>query len=201
MNMPFLPKALMGALILANALFIALLMVHKPREATSKSRGSRAVMVGVILQTLSYPAAWLARRPGINPFRGKGGAWEGAWIEILVALLSVLAAYASVLFFASVKKHLGKHWALGARVVEGHELVTDGPYARVRHPLYLAMLGLLAGAMIGVSSLAGAIAALAAFTAGTALRVRAEDRLLAETFGAKFEEYRKRVPAFIPKPR
>lgn len=201
MNRPFLPKALMWALLLANALFIALLVIRKPKETTSKSRGSGTVLVGVILQTLSYPAAWLARRPGLNPFLGKGGGREGAWIEILVAILSVLAAYASVLLLASVKKHLGKHWALGARVVEGHELVTDGPYARVRHPLYLAMFGLLAGAVIGVSSIAGAIAALAAFAAGTALRVRAEDRLLAETFGAKFEDYRKRVPAFIPKRR
>jgi protein-S-isoprenylcysteine O-methyltransferase Ste14 len=201
MSLPFLPKALTWALILANALFIALLMIHKPKEATAKSQSSRAVLIGVILQTLSYPAAWLGRRPAINPFRGKGGAWEGGWVEILIALLSILVAYASVLFFVSVKKYLGKHWALGARVVEGHELVTDGPYGRVRHPLYLAMFGLLAGAIVGVSSLVGAIVALAAFIPGTVLRARAEDKLLAATFGAKFEEYRSRVPAFIPKPR
>jgi protein-S-isoprenylcysteine O-methyltransferase Ste14 len=38
---------------------------------------------------------------------------------------------------------LGKQWSIAARVVEGHELITDGPYRIVRHPIYAGMLGLL----------------------------------------------------------
>lgn len=41
-------------------------------------------------------------------------------------------------------------------------------------------------------------AALALFAAGTAIRVRAEERPLAETFGERFDEYRARVPAVLP---
>ena len=36
------------------------------------------------------------------------------------------------------------------------------------------------------------------FAAGTAVRVRAEERLLAATFGERFDEYRARVPAVVP---
>jgi protein-S-isoprenylcysteine O-methyltransferase Ste14 len=34
--------------------------------------------------------------------------------------------------------------------------------------------------------------------AGTEIRVRVEDRLLASRFGEEFEAYKKRVPAYIP---
>ena len=36
------------------------------------------------------------------------------------------------------------------------------------------------------------------FLAGTEIRVRVEDRLLAERFGEEFRRYRQRTPAYIP---
>jgi protein-S-isoprenylcysteine O-methyltransferase Ste14 len=39
---------------------------------------------------------------------------------------------------------------------------------------------------------------LALFAAGTEIRVRVEDKLLASRFGAEFEEYRKAVRAYVP---
>jgi protein-S-isoprenylcysteine O-methyltransferase Ste14 len=42
------------------------------------------------------------------------------------------------------------------------------------------------------------IASLVFFLAGTEVRVRAEERLLAERFGAEFADYRKNTRAFIP---
>jgi protein-S-isoprenylcysteine O-methyltransferase Ste14 len=36
------------------------------------------------------------------------------------------------------------------------------------------------------------------FVIGTEIRVRIEDHLLASSFGDRFEEYRQRVPAYIP---
>jgi protein-S-isoprenylcysteine O-methyltransferase Ste14 len=40
--------------------------------------------------------------------------------------------------------------------------------------------------------------AIAIFTAGLAIRIRAEERLLAQEFGAEFEAYRRAVPAVLP---
>jgi len=39
----------------------------------------------------------------------------------------------------------------------------------------------------------------AVFLAGTHIRIRSEEKLLRQTFGQGFEEYAKRVPAFVPK--
>jgi protein-S-isoprenylcysteine O-methyltransferase Ste14 len=42
------------------------------------------------------------------------------------------------------------------------------------------------------------LAAIILFLVGTEIRVRIEDRLLASQFGETFEDYRRRVPAYIP---
>jgi protein-S-isoprenylcysteine O-methyltransferase Ste14 len=157
-------------------------------------KSSRAVRVGVLAQASSYALAWLLKRPRVNPFGG-----EALWPEILIAAFSLASAAGAIALAMASKKWLGKHWAMAARVVEGHRLVTDGPFGRVRHPLYLAMGLLLLSLVAGLSSWLGAGGALPLFAFGTYLRVRAEEAVLGETFGPEFEDYRRRVPAFIPR--
>lgn len=159
-------------------------------------KSSRAVLLGVIAQSASFSMAWTFRRPRVNPFGG-----EALWPDILIAALSLALAAGAIALAVASKKRLGKHWAMAARVVEGHRLVTDGPFGRVRHPLYLAMGLLLLSPVAGLSSWLGAGAALPLFAYGTFVRVRAEEKVLGEAFGPEFEEYRRRVPALIPRLR
>jgi protein-S-isoprenylcysteine O-methyltransferase Ste14 len=59
------------------------------------------------------------------------------------------------------------------------EVVTHGPYAIVRHPMYLGVLGVMAGLALALGSSAGVVAA--AVPSGIlALRIVAEERLLRE---------------------
>ncbi|HSA95637.1 MAG TPA: isoprenylcysteine carboxylmethyltransferase family protein, partial [Acidobacteriota bacterium] len=117
---------------------------------------------------------------------------------VLIALASLSAAIGAVALAYGAKKHLGRQWALAARVIEGHDLITDGPFGWVRHPIYLAMGLLLLSPIICFSSWLGAALALSLFVTGTALRVQAEEGILRETFGSRYEDYRNRVPAFLP---
>ncbi|MCX6030976.1 MAG: isoprenylcysteine carboxylmethyltransferase family protein [Chloroflexi bacterium] len=77
--------------------------------------------------------------------------------------------------------------------VPRHELITSGPYALVKHPLYtgvallvLPWIGLLLNTWLGV--LIGIILYVAS-------RIFApdEERLLSKTFGAAWDEYRNKV--------
>jgi protein-S-isoprenylcysteine O-methyltransferase Ste14 len=131
----------------------------------------------------------------VNPFGG-----PALWPDLLIAAVSLALAVGAVALAVASKKRLGRHWAMAARVMEGHRLVTDGPFGRVRHPLYAAMGLLLLAPVIGLGSWLGAAIALPLFAFGTFLRVRAEEIVLAAAFGPEFEEYRRRVPAFIPRP-
>ncbi len=95
---------------------------------------------------------------------------------------------------------LGKQWTYAARVIKGHELVTQGPYGIVRNPIYLGMFGLILSTCLAFSRWWTGLAAVVLFLIGNRIRIRTEERLLRDTFGDQFEEYARRVPAFIPQP-
>src|SRR6185312_4013633 len=45
-----------------------------------------------------------------------------------------------LLFTVWARLHLGRNWSGSVTIKEGHELVTSGPYALVRHPIYTGLL-------------------------------------------------------------
>ena len=118
--------------------------------------------------------------------------------EEMLALLSIALTIWSVWFCYAAARALGKQWALMARVIEGHELIRRGPYGVVRNPIYLAMLGMLLAIGLDVSRWQALVVAVAVFAVGTEIRIHSEEKLLRVTFGAKFDDYARTVPAFLP---
>jgi len=118
--------------------------------------------------------------------------------ECVLAAMTIAIALGSVWLVDAASRRLGKQWALAARLVEGHDLITDGPYRWVRNPIYLGMLGLLVATGLALTRLSIAIVATLVFFAGTVIRIRSEERLLRQAFGAAFEGYARKVPALIP---
>ena len=113
---------------------------------------------------------------------------------------AVLLATVSVAVILAAQHALGRQFAYQARLVEGHRLITAGPYRWVRNPIYTALFGLALATGL-VLSRWPAIPLFAIFyVAGTVIRIRSEERLLRAQFGQEFEEYARRVPALIPIP-
>jgi protein-S-isoprenylcysteine O-methyltransferase Ste14 len=79
------------------------------------------------------------------------------------------------------------------------QLVTDGPYARCRHPLY--SLSLLAGVGLGLGTRSWLLTAITlGLLSVLFLRAsRSEDALLANLHGERFRDYAARTPRFWPK--
>jgi len=77
--------------------------------------------------------------------------------------------------------------------------VRVGPYAWVRHPIYLGMLLFLLGLAAALGHWAQTIIAVPIFLVGTAIRTRTEDGLLEQSFGNAFRDYRRSTPAIIPR--
>lgn len=79
------------------------------------------------------------------------------------------------------------------------QLVTDGPYALCRHPLY--SLSLLAGIGLGLGTRSWLLTAITLALLGALfLRAsRAEDALLASLHGQRFRDYAARTPRFWPR--
>lgn len=81
--------------------------------------------------------------------------------------------------------------------VPPERLVTDGPYAIVRNPMYLGHLIFLAGLAITLRSWF-AVALLVVHAVWFGARVREDETRLANLFGGSYTEYAKRVKRWIP---
>jgi methyltransferase len=73
---------------------------------------------------------------------------------------------------------LGIHWTFRVLVLPGAPLVARGPYALIRHPNYVAVLGELAGMALIVSAPATGLLSLLGFGALMWRRIAVEDRAL-----------------------
>lgn len=91
-----------------------------------------------------------------------------------------------------------RSWRFLPEVDTNHELCTAGPYALVRHPMYLAIDLLALGVAIWVPSVAIIIGAVALVVGGD-VRAREEERVLLKFFGERYRDYMGRVRRTIPK--
>jgi protein-S-isoprenylcysteine O-methyltransferase Ste14 len=128
--------------------------------------------------------------------------WQGKfWLRPVpgwrVALSILFLALAGVLSWTGTRA-LGRQWRIDAGLSCDHELVRVGPYQLVRHPIYTSMLCTLLGTGFMITPLALFLISTLVFIAGTEIRVRIEERLLASRFGEQFVEYQRSVPAYIP---
>ncbi len=107
-------------------------------------------------------------------------------------------AIASALFAAWSMWSLGRSYGIRMDIFEGHVLKTTGPYALVRHPMYLGILLYHAGATLVLESPL-LLAATALFVVPyTAVRIAVEEKVLREWFGERYTRYAARVPALLP---
>jgi protein-S-isoprenylcysteine O-methyltransferase Ste14 len=172
---------------------VAALLRWKPWHDPERKRDP-APILGLIVQGVAHAMVWLVRRQRFTPI-----VPLSAPIEIALAVASIALGIGSVWMILAAMHTLGKHWSVAARLVEGHTLVTDGPYRVVRHPIYAANFGLLLATGLAFSRLGPLLLASFAFWIGSVIRVRGEERLLREAFGEEYEAYARRVPALFPR--
>lgn len=173
--------------------FVLVFLVRKkPAQSFATKRDTKSI-TGIVLQGLSYAVVWAVHRPYFSPL-----VLGHKTLEVVGGIITVAVAVGSVSFTMAAVKALGKEWSLTARVIEGHKLATQGPYAWVRHPIYTGMLGMLLATGLAVTYWQVLVIALVLFFAGTIIRINSEEQLLRETFGPAFDEYADRVRAIVP---
>lgn len=92
---------------------------------------------------------------------------------------------------------LGSNWSGRATVKAGHELITKGPYAIARHPIYT---GILIGAVGTGLAMAEwrCLLGFALIALSFAAKIGQEEKLMMQTFPDAYPRYRHRVKALIP---
>ncbi len=174
----------------------------------------------------TIPAFWLLIHPRVHYWRSRQGSpyrilipfWMAMWIVVAAgtAKWRSVAIYttpwswlpAALLFCAGVwiYRRSGAGFSaaqLGGlpELIPGHReqsLITSGIRARVRHPVYLGHLcEMLAWSVGSGLAVCYALSLLAVITG--AIMIRLEDQELEQRFGAEYREYRRRVPAVVPR--
>jgi protein-S-isoprenylcysteine O-methyltransferase Ste14 len=184
------------ALVLVSLSWLVFAATFAFRKRPPEAKEAKRVAVskwGIALQGVGFMMVWSFHRAYLWPLA------PSRFGELTLAVAVVVLAYVSCLFCVRAVQTLGKQWAYEARVIEGHKLIVQGPYAVVRNPIYLGMFGMMIASGLTYSAWWALLAAIAVFLVGNRIRIQAEEKLLRETFGAEFEDYVRRVPAFFPR--
>src|SRR4051812_45148003 len=187
--------ATLGAVILCWVVFAAIFVFRKGPPKGPEVKRDRGAFFGIALQGCAYFLVWF--QPPRSAFLPPGAASAGG-TGIAYAVFTVGIAAASVWLVMVAVRTLGKQWAVVARLVEDHKLITAGPYSYVRNPIYTGMYGMLIATGLATEHWTALLVAIVLFAVGLVIRVRSEEKLLRAAFGQEFEEYAKRVPAVIP---
>ncbi|HEV2826456.1 MAG TPA: isoprenylcysteine carboxylmethyltransferase family protein [Pyrinomonadaceae bacterium] len=193
MILQFLPTLVFVIVMICWFAFAGIFLLRKKPPSPPDQQREPSSLVGVALQGVSFAIVWAVHRTMFTPFVS-----HSELLALAASVLAVMAAVSSVWLIMAALKTLGKEWSLTARLVEGHQLATSGPYAYVRHPIYTGMLGMLVATGLAVSHWTALLGALVVFFVGTIIRVRREEKLLRGAFGEQFEAYARRVPAILP---
>lgn len=156
------------------------------RSESAASRLARLVSMvcaAALLLLPSVPLPFLHER-----FLPLGGVWfwSGAAITAGGLLFSIWA-----------RRHLGRNWSQAVTLKEGHELITSGPYAVVRHPIYTGLLLGFVGSAVARGEWRGLIAVALVFGA-LWHKLRLEEKWMRAQFGEPYEAYARRVAALVP---
>ena len=198
-------------------------MIHAPIFTPVAPTGLAAFGLGIILFVLALLSARARARDSAPDSGGRRAPASITWIIVqgvgigiagfgpinatldplapaaLAQALAVLVLMASgVGLFDWASRTMGKNWSLVARTRGDATLVTGGPFAYVRHPIYVALACFMVAMAVAYGHLLNLILAVPIYAIGTALRIRYEEQLLRAEFGPAYDAYAGRVKRFVP---
>jgi protein-S-isoprenylcysteine O-methyltransferase Ste14 len=129
-------------------------------------------------------------------FSNVGAQYSHATTNPLTGGIGVLLCIIGIAFAIWARMHIGKNWGMPMSVKENPELVTSGPYAYVRHPIYTGALLAIFGTALAV----GLWWLLTFIICGAYFVYSAtqEEKLMNQQFPTQYPEYRKRTKMLIP---
>jgi protein-S-isoprenylcysteine O-methyltransferase Ste14 len=180
---------------------------------------ARTIDIIIGVGWITFWAYWLVMAFTAKAERSRWTRFAGVRVGIIVVILLLIR----LRFFTGHEAATGKPWLLGtglalfvlglalavwARVCLGRnwgmpmsqkadpELVTTGPYARIRHPIYSGILLGMVGTAIAVSPYwLVAVAILGAYFLFSAVT---EERTMAKLFPADYPPYKRATKMLVP---
>jgi protein-S-isoprenylcysteine O-methyltransferase Ste14 len=152
-----------------------------------EDRGNRWVLgaFSVLALLLAFFSAYTDRK-GFLTINGDATRWTGFAILVVGSIIRVWPVFV-----------LGPRFSGLVAIQTDHRLVTTGIYRHIRNPSYLGLIVASIGWALLFRSGVGILIALLLLIPLVA-RIRSEERLLADHFGAEYERYRARTWRLLP---
>jgi protein-S-isoprenylcysteine O-methyltransferase Ste14 len=150
--------------------------------------------VPLVLAWMLLP--WLASQRGEGPWALPAFARESPyaalrWAGVALALLCLALS-------VTCWRRMGKSWRMSVTPGDKTELITTGPYAYVRHPIYALSILLMLCTLLVVPT--GPVLLMAAVHITLMLvKARNEERFLAGVHGPAYERYCRQTGRFLPR--
>jgi protein-S-isoprenylcysteine O-methyltransferase Ste14 len=141
---------------------------------------------------LPFLAAWRATGVLAVPETALGGGWR------VVRWLAAFAGFALLIATIRCWRRMGRHWKMAVTPGEKQVLITDGPFARVRHPIYGYQILLMLASLCVVPTLPMLAIALVHVVL-MVVKARNEEQYLRGVHGRDYEAYVARTGRFFPR--
>jgi protein-S-isoprenylcysteine O-methyltransferase Ste14 len=175
--------------------WVAFLVYWRIKAADTKTTQRLEPAAWTILRTLTFliviallsipriPLPWLYRQ-----------LWPSSLSSFMVgAALTV----GGLLFAVWARQHLGRNWSNAVTIKQNHELITTGPYALVRHPIYTGILSGFLGTAVALAQVRGVIGFVLIFLV-LWTKLRMEEEWMRSQFGETYATYAHRTSALVP---
>jgi protein-S-isoprenylcysteine O-methyltransferase Ste14 len=183
------------AIILASS--IVMVIIRAPHG--QRSRGVKVVKSGSgALEIVLLTLAWLAFFVPLVWVAAPVFAFADYSLRLVPLLAGVACLAVGLWLFARSHADLGTNWSITLEVRERHQLVTQGIYRRVRHPMYSALLLYSLGQALVVPNWIAGPSYGVAMALLITLRLGPEERMMLEEFGNDYAAYMGRTKRLVP---
>lgn len=174
-------------------------MAHKARKKTGRAGNFvPAERLGLMLRFVWIPVVivWVAQ-PFVTAFAHPPvplrPLWQNAWVAWATAIVAAACFAATRVCWRT----MGASWRMGIDSAERTRLVVDGPFARVRHPIYALSQLMMIATVIAIPSPI-MISAGVLHVGLMQWEAAREEKYLLQVHGPEYAEYCTRVGRFIP---
>lgn len=159
----------------------------------------QAFIIAFYAEMYGFPLTiyFLARYFGLDLEWGDGGnLWAQLFGTEMAHIVAMVIGYAIIFSGATL---VADGWRRIHQARREETLMTDGVYARVRHPQYTGLFLIVFGEGIVHWPTIVSVAAFPIIVFAYTMLARKEERQMLKKFGDEYREYQRRVPMFIPR--
>src|SRR5581483_9894485 len=112
--------------------------------------------------------------------------------SVVLQIIGVLLAISGLILAIVARYTLASNWSATIELKKGHELITNGIYSYIRHPIYTALLCMGLGTFL-VSPSLPIVLVYVFIVVMVIFRIKKEEELMSRTFPNDYPLYKKKV--------